>query len=211
MPSLPNNIIVWGTQNYCMGNRKLKTAAKIILQELRRWERRKGLEELTKRQRLEQRGDANPRVEDGRLTPLNATSGAHRARRLLTSHPEQINPPHSKLRATWGSLGQLHPIALPPPRHPQTRPDPDQRRPAEGWKGRGAPTPVFSAGTGQGREKALPQAGPRPRSLTLALALPTLGCSRMAPPLRLPQAPPRPRSQIEALALARPTRPRTLP
>lgn len=77
--------------------------------------------------------DRSPRAEDGSLTPLRATSRAHGAIRLSTSHPEQINPPHSKLRATWGSLGQLHPIA-PPPR-PQTRPDPDQR-PIEDWEGR---------------------------------------------------------------------------
>lgn len=28
MPSLPNSIIVWGTQNYSMDDRKPKTAAK---------------------------------------------------------------------------------------------------------------------------------------------------------------------------------------
>jgi hypothetical protein len=61
------------------------------------------------------REDRSPRAEDGRLTPLRATSRAHGAIRFSTSHPEQINPPHSKPRATWGSLGQLHPIATPPP------------------------------------------------------------------------------------------------
>lgn len=119
MPSFPDNtIIVWGTQNNSMDNRKLKTAAKNIFQELGRWER-KGNKRSWQRG-WKRRGDASPRVEDGRLTPLSTTSGAHRANRLLTSHPEQINPPHSKLRATWGSLGQLHPIVFPPPtpRHP---------------------------------------------------------------------------------------------
>ena len=37
MPSFPDNtIIVWGTQNNSMDNRKLKTAAKNIFQELGR-------------------------------------------------------------------------------------------------------------------------------------------------------------------------------
>lgn len=103
--------------------------------------------------------DRSPRAEDGRLTPLRATSRAHGAIRLSTSHPEQINPPHSKLRATWGSLGQLHPIA-----------PPDQAGSGSEARRELGREEAFSADIGPSREPYL-RLGPglaRPRSFSLS-------------------------------------------
>lgn len=204
--SFPNNIMVLGTQNYSIDNRKLKTAAKNRFHDQGRQERRQS------NKRSWQRGwkrteDRSPRAEDGRLTPLRATSRAHGAIRLSTSHPEQIKPPHSKPRATHGGV-QGSSTPSPPPFRPQTRPDPD-RRPTEGW---GREEALLHRHRPHWPwERTLPQAGPGPRSPALFLALPLQALAAWPPPplLRLPQAPPRPRSQIEAPALARPSRPRT--
>lgn len=168
-----------GTQNYTKDNRELKTAAKHIFHDEVGKKEGRGGRGADKEAGNEQ--DRSPRAEDGSLTPLRATSRAHGAIRLSTSHPEQINPPHSKLRATWGSLGQLHPIA-PPPR-PQTRPDPDQR-PVENWEGRrlSPQTLALVENPTSGWARAL-----------LARALsrsPPSGSSRMPPPSGCPK--PRP-------------------
>lgn len=186
-----------GIQNYSIDNRKLKTAAKIY--STIRVGKKEGrvIRGADKEAGNEQRGQ-KPTRGGWETPPLRATSRAHGAIRLSTSHPEQINPPHSKLRATWGSLGQLHPIAT--PLRPQTRPDPDQR-PIEDWEGRRPSLTLTLVDN--------PTSGWAQASFACALSRsPPSGSSRM-PPLRLPQAPPRPRSQIEAPALARPSRPRT--
>lgn len=183
--SFPNNIMVLGTQNYSIDNRKLKTAAKNRFHDQGRQERRQS------NKRSWQRGwkrteDRSPRAEDGRLTPLRATSRAHGAIRLSTSHPEQIKPPHSKPRATHGGV-QGSSTPSPPPLSP-----PDQA-------GSGS-----EAHGGLGREEALlhrhrphwpwertlPQAGPGPRSPALFLALPLQALAAWPPPL--PPAAPSP-------------------
>lgn len=131
-------------------------------------------------------------MEDGRLTPLSATSGAPGANRLLTSHPEQINPPHSKLRATWGSLGQLHPIALPPPTH--TPPPPNQAGSGSEEARRGLEKEEALSSSPQAparvqREPYLRRGPGLARSRSFSLS-PLSGSSRMAPPSGCPK--PRP-------------------
>lgn len=41
-PASRNNVTVGGTQDYSTDNKKVKTAAKYVLQALKRWERRTG-------------------------------------------------------------------------------------------------------------------------------------------------------------------------
>lgn len=84
-----------------------------------------------------------------------------------------------------GEFGAAPPAA--PPRHPQTRPDPDPRRPAAGWEGRRPPRRLH----GQWPEQSRPylRRGPgRARSRSSSLS--PLRLKPHGPPLRLPK--PRP-------------------
>lgn len=139
-------------------------------------------EELTKRLGTEERG-REPTRGGWEARPLGATSGAPGPIASPgASRPEPPNPPRSERRATCGSLGQLHPVALPP--RPAT-PEPGRIRTRGGPRGagrEGAPRPLRRRRPGQ--REGLPQAGPGPRSLALSPALPHLRLSPHGPPLR---------------------------